>query len=140
MAERIDVVAAAIVRNGTVLCAQRGCHGELPGLWEFPGGKVESGESSIEALQRELREELSLEVEVGSEIAATAYVYPFAEVTLTTFVCDLHCGEPILHEHRAVAWLAPSKLGALEWAPADLPAVKALQHLLCGGSAAGVAS
>lgn len=120
---RIAVVGAVIVREGRVLAAQRGGRGPLSGLWEFPGGKVEEGETPHEALEREIAEELSCGVEVGRQITTTVHPYDFAEVTLTTFYCALVNGEPRLSEHTAVRWLSPAELDDVAWAPADLPAV-----------------
>jgi 8-oxo-dGTP diphosphatase len=124
---KIAVVGAVIVRDGQVLAAQRGGSGPLAGLWEFPGGKIESGESAREALEREVAEELDCVVEVGDEIITTVHAYDFAEITLTTFFCALVDGEPALTEHAAVRWLLPEDLDSLEWAPADVPAVALLK-------------
>lgn len=120
---RIAVVGAVIVRDGHVMAAQRGGSGSLAGLWEFPGGKIEAGESARAALEREIAEELDCVVEVSDEITTTVHAYDFAEVTLTTFYCALVDGEPTLTEHTAVRWLLPQELDSLEWAPADVPAV-----------------
>ena len=119
----IEVVGAVIIRNGEVLCAQRGPGGALPLKWEFPGGKIESAESAREALEREIQEELQCTIEVGQEITTTIYKYDFATISLTTFWCTLVDGLPRLTEHAAVTWLAPNALRTLEWAPADIPAV-----------------
>jgi 8-oxo-dGTP diphosphatase len=126
--KHLDVVGAVIVRGGTVLCAQRGPAGALPGMWEFPGGKIEPGESPREALGREIVEELRCQVEVGETITATTYEYEFGIVTLTTFYCELVEGEPEVSEHQAVLWLQPAELPSLEWAPADIPAVHLIQQ------------
>lgn len=122
MAKQINVVGAVIVRDGTILCAQRG-KGSLAGMWEFPGGKIEPDETPVEALRRELVEELKIDVEVGEKVVTTSYEYDFGIVTLTTFYCRLDDGEPTLTEHIAVKWLAPEALATLDWAPADIPAV-----------------
>lgn len=123
MSKHIEVVGAVIVRDGLVLCAQRGLSGALGGMWEFPGGKIEPGESPRDALVRELREELKCEVRVGTEVATTTHEYDFATITLTTFLCELIAGDPVLTEHEDVVWLAPQDLSTLHWAPADIPAV-----------------
>lgn len=127
MKKQINVVGAVIVRDGEVLCAQRGEGGSLAGMWEFPGGKIEPGETPQAALLREIDEELLIDVEVGDHVETTAYDYDFGVVTLTTYYCKLQSGEPSLTEHAAVRWLAPSDLFSLEWAPADIPAVEKIQ-------------
>ncbi|MCH1881893.1 (deoxy)nucleoside triphosphate pyrophosphohydrolase [Agrococcus sp. ARC_14] len=123
MKKQINVVGAVIVKDGEILCAQRGEGGSLAGMWEFPGGKIEPGETPQEALQREIDEELLCEVRVGDHVETTAYDYDFGVVTLTTYYCELVSGTPSLTEHAAVLWLAPSDLDQLDWAPADVPAV-----------------
>jgi len=124
VSKEISVVGAVIVRDGLILCAQRRLTGRLGGMWEFPGGKVEPGESPRDALIREIREELCCDVVVGEQIITTTHAYDFGTVTLTTFWCELVGGTPILTEHAAVRWLSRSELEAIEWAPADLPAVE----------------
>lgn len=126
MKKTINVVGAVIVSEGTVLCAQRG-PGTLAGLWEFPGGKIEPGESAREALAREIDEELRCVVKVGDEVTTTAHEYDFGIVNLTTFYCDLLDGEPQLTEHAAVRWEKPEHLHLLDWAPADIPAVELIR-------------
>lgn len=123
----IDVVGAVITKDGLVLCAQRGHNGNLPGLWEFPGGKIEHGESKHAALEREITEELRCTVEVGREVTTTTHEYEFRVVTLTTFYCRLVAGAPQLTEHASILWLRPDELGTVEWAPADLPTVARIQ-------------
>jgi 8-oxo-dGTP diphosphatase len=127
--KQLDVVGAVVVKDGKILCAQRGATGHLAGLWEFPGGKIEPGETPRAALKREISEELRCHVSVGDEVAITRHEYDFAIVTLTTFYCTLLQGTPELTEHAAVVWLAPDDLGSLPWAPADMPAVDAIVRL-----------
>lgn len=128
MAKQVEVVGAVIVRDGKILCAQRGAGGPLGGKWEFPGGKIEPGEDARQALVRELDEELRCEVAVGDYVTCTTHDYPFGTVTLTTFVCTLMSGEPELTEHQAIVWLGPPELLTLDWAPADIPAVELLMQ------------
>lgn len=126
---QINVVGAVIEREGLILCAQRGPNGSLPGLWEFPGGKIEAGETPQEALRREIDEELLCDVEVGDVITTTLHEYDFGVVSLTTLWAELVGGEPQLTEHAGVKWLAPADLKSVEWAPADVPAVEIIQSL-----------
>ena len=123
MPKQINVVGAVITRDGLVMCAQRGYDGNLPGLWEFPGGKIEPGESNRAALMREITEELGCTVEVVREVTTTTHEYEFGVVTLTTFYCRLLSGTPTLTEHLSIEWLRPDELDTIEWAPADIPSV-----------------
>ena len=134
MKKQINVVGAVVVKDGQVLCAQRGGEGTLAGMWEFPGGKIEPGETARAALQREIDEELRCLVHVGDEVTTTHHEYEFGIVSLTTFYCELLSGTPQLTEHSAVRWLAPADLGSLAWAPADVPAVERIQaHFAADG-------
>lgn len=124
--KHIEVVGAVIIRDGLILSARRGPESRLPGLWEFPGGKIEPGETAREALEREIREELDCEVDVGDEVTTTTHAYDFGDVTLTTFWCELRSGTPRLTEHSEVRWMRPAELDSVEWAPADIPAVRGI--------------
>jgi len=124
--KQIHVVGAVIERNGEILCAQRGPASSLPGMWEFPGGKIEPGETPRAALEREIHEELACVIDVGDALTTTTHPYDFGDVTLTTFWCELRSGVPKLTEHAEVRWLRPRELSSLSWAPADLPAVRAI--------------
>lgn len=130
MTEQIDVVGAVVVRDDRVLAAQRGPSMALAGHWEFPGGKIEAGESPQQALARELREELLCEIKVGERIETTSHHYDFGTVTLTTFFAMLHSGEPQATEHSELRWIPVTDLRNVRWAPADLAAVEHVIRLL----------
>lgn len=121
--KRINVVGAVLERDGLILAAQRSNTMSLPGMWEFPGGKIEAGESPEQALRRELSEELHCLAEVGAHVETTEHDYDFGTVILSTYYCTLTEGEPELTEHSAIAWVATSDLMNYNWAPADIPAV-----------------
>lgn len=127
MPKQIVVVGAVIVRDGKILCARRAAGSTLGGMWEFPGGKVEPSESPTDALAREITEELGCVIEVGATITTTSHAYDFGVVHLTTYYCEVTQGEPHAREHAELAWLAPHQLAGLEWAPADIPAVRLIQ-------------
>lgn len=117
------VTCALIERGDRVLVAQRPPGRELALKWEFPGGKVEPGETAPAALARELREELGIDVEVGPEVAAVTHDYGRVVILLRAFRCLLRGGEPRPHEHAALRWCAPAELAALDLAAADRPIV-----------------
>lgn len=130
MKKIIKVVGAILIKEGRILCAQRGGEKSLPFLWEFPGGKIEQGESPHQALIRELSEELLIEVELEATIFdAVSYEYDFGVVNLTTIIGKLKSGEPVLTKHQEIRWLSPEELFEVEWAPADIPIVKQLSKM-----------
>ncbi|MFL2140541.1 (deoxy)nucleoside triphosphate pyrophosphohydrolase [Ruoffia sp. FAM 26254] len=130
MKKNIDVVGAILIKGNKILCAQRGGEKSLPYLWEFPGGKIEKGETPQEALQRELKEELKIVVTVENDIYdKVSYEYDFGIVNLTTIICHLSEGEPVLTEHVDIKWLEPKEIKSLEWAPADIPTVEKLSKI-----------
>ncbi|WP_188455680.1 (deoxy)nucleoside triphosphate pyrophosphohydrolase [Virgibacillus oceani] len=122
--KNIHVVGAVIINNNKILCAQRGQTKTLSQKWEFPGGKIELGETSKEALEREIKEEMRCNIEVGKQVDHTVHEYDFGIVHLTTFYCTLVDGEPVLTEHQSIKWLPKEELQILDWAPADIPAVE----------------
>lgn len=111
------VVAGALVSQGALLVAQRKRPPELAGLWELPGGKVAEGESDAEALIRELREELGIEVTVGSHLGADVALPN--EMTLRAYLVTCASGSPLPHDHRALRWVRAGELDELDWVPAD---------------------
>ncbi|MFI3546075.1 (deoxy)nucleoside triphosphate pyrophosphohydrolase [Mammaliicoccus sciuri] len=124
MKKQIEVVGAIIFNDDKVFCAQRNENMSLPLMWEFPGGKIEKGESEIEALKREISEEMLCDLEVGDKVTSTSYEYDFGIVNLHTYKCKLKEKMPTLTEHKSIQWLDVKDLETLEWAPADIPAVK----------------
>ena len=130
MKKNIYVVGAVIIKDGKILCAQRGPDKSLPYKWEFPGGKIEQDETPQEALKREIQEEMHCKITIGEKVEYTVYEYDFGFVHLTTYICKLIEGQPILTEHVDIKWLEPSKLAILDWAPADIPAIERLEKEL----------
>ena len=124
----INVVAAAIERDGKIFCAQRSEGKSLGGFWEFPGGKLEIGESPEQALVREIKEELNSEIEIISYINEASYDYDFGTVVMKTYHAKLVSGNLELLEHQNSTWLAPHELKSLNWAPVDRPAVELLTN------------
>lgn len=129
MKKNIFVVAAVIVKDGSILCAQRNRNKTLALKWEFPGGKIESGETQEEALVREIKEELSCCIKVGKKIISTTHSYDFATIHLTAFLCTLSDDKILLNEHEALKWLNPNELNTLDWSEADKPIVKHIEKL-----------
>ncbi len=123
--KHIHVTCAIIERDGLVLAAQRSAAMSLPLKWEFPGGKIDPGESAEECLRRELVEELGIHVSVGRSLPASTHRYPMFTVTLYPFVCSIASGDIVLHEHAAIDWLPPGQLQTLDWAEADWPVIEA---------------
>lgn len=126
--KRIEVVAAVIVENGRLFATQRG-YGEFKDYWEFPGGKIEPGETPEEALRREIREELDTTVEVGGLLTTVEYDYPQFHLTLHCYCCRVAEGGLTLKEHEAAVWLDLNRVGELNWLPADLLLLPLLKTL-----------
>lgn len=122
----IKVVGAVIEKEGSIFCAKRGSGKALAGLWEFPGGKLEEGETAEEALVREMEEEFSCRIQVKEELLTIRHPYDFGTVELTTILSELYEGEPRLSEHTEMRWVKISELPELDWAPADVPTVELL--------------
>ena len=128
MLKRIKVVGAVLVHDGRVFAAKRGPGKSMAGYWEFPGGKVEADETPEEALARELREELKIDVTVGEFIVTATYEAGTAVIELSTYLCTIIEGVPVLTEHEEFRWLPVSELSDVEWAPADIPTVELLRE------------
>ena len=122
-----QVVAALIWDGDTFLACQRPAHKARGLLWEFVGGKVEPGETKEEALIRECREELDIELEVGTVFMEVLHEYPDLTVQLTLFNAVIASGEPKLLEHNALRWITPRQIPELDFCPADEEILKALQ-------------
>lgn len=115
----IEVAAAIIVKDNKVFATQRG-YGEFKDGWEFPGGKLEPGESTREALVREIREELDVDIRVGRLLETVEYDYPEFHLTMHCFICELLSEEIVLKEHEDARWLKEEELDTVDWLPADV--------------------
>ena len=123
----LEVVAAIIFdEQGRIFATQRG-YGEWKDWWEFPGGKIEAGETPQQALHREIREELDAEIEVGTLLHTINYNYPAFHLTMHCFRCTLAESHLTLLEHEAARWLAPDELQTVRWLPADEELIDMLQ-------------
>ena len=125
----IKVVAAIIVHKNQVFATQRG-YGEFKDGWEFPGGKVEPGESSKEALRREILEELDTEIEVGNLLDTVEYDYPDFHLSMDCFFCTVKSGDLILKEHEAARWLTAETIDDVDWLPADQGLIEKIRRHL----------
>lgn len=119
----IRVAAAIIIEKGKVFATQRG-YGEFKDGWEFPGGKIEEGETPKEALKREIMEELDTEIKVEELIDTIEYDYPTFHLSMDCFWCEIVKGELVLKEHEAARWLTREQLGEVEWLPADVTLIE----------------
>ena len=129
----IKVVAAVIcdsLENTTKIFATARGYGEFKGKWEFPGGKLEAGETSQQALIREIQEELAVKIEVGELIDTIEYDYPTFHLSMDCFLCVVVDGEIILKEAEAARWLDKDKLYSVDWLPADIALIEKLQNSL----------
>lgn len=130
LSQVVHVVGAAILRQGACLAAQRGPEMSEPLKWEFPGGKVEPGEDPREALRREIREELHLEVEVGTLLGRGESAVDGRRIVLDIYAATILAGEVRLVEHQDWGWFTAAEIDRLDWADADLPVLPALKGLL----------
>ena len=123
--KQTEVVAAIIRKEDKIFATQRG-YGEWKDWWEFPGGKMEAGETPEEALNREIREELSTEISVDEFLCTVEYDYPAFHLTMHCYLCSLLTEALHLNEHEAAKWLTKDELESVKWLPADLVVIKAL--------------
>lgn len=125
----IEVVAAIIKEGDAILATQRG-YGEFEGLWEFPGGKMEPGETPTTALAREIQEELAVSIEVNHLLSTTEYTYPTFHLIMHCYWCRITDGTPQLLEHKSARWLTADTLHSVTWLPADVEVVNEIARCL----------
>lgn len=122
----VKVVAAIIIHDRKIFATQRG-YGEFKDGWEFPGGKIEQGETSQEALVREIKEELDTEIEVKDFLETVEYDYPNFHLSMDCFFCTIKSGKLVLKEHEAAKWLTVDTLDSVNWLPADRGLIEAIK-------------
>lgn len=123
----IEVVAAIIKHDNKTFTTRRG-YGEFENMWEFPGGKIEAGETREEALIREIKEELELNIEINSYLTTVDYDYPNFHLTMHCFICSIKSGELQLNAHNDAKWMNIEELNELNWVPADILVVDKLKE------------
>ena len=126
--KRIDVTCAVIIRNGKILVTQRGQQMARPGKWEFPGGKIENGETAEECIKREIKEELNLEINVIQWVNPVNHSYPDIAIRLIPCVAEIRSGEIKLKEHSKFDWITKDDIAGLDWSPADIPVAKQIME------------
>lgn len=132
MQAAIRVTCAIIIENNKILCAQRSQNMSHPLLWEFPGGKIEAGESEAACIIREIKEELNIEINILERLESHFHTYPQKkEIELIPFICGYIGGNFKLKEHKEIRWVSYFDLQQLDWAAADLPIVKVLENKYC---------
>ena len=125
----VNVVAAVIFDGDRVFATQRG-YGPYKDGWEFPGGKVEAGETPEAALKREIEEELETEIEVGEYITTIEHDYPDFHLSMRCYQCRIIEGRPVLLEHEAARWLTADELDSVAWLPADVTIIEKVKDIL----------
>lgn len=123
----IEVVGAVIVQNNEIYASQRG-YGEFKDGWEFPGGKIEPGESPRQALKREIKEELDTDIDVGEAIGIVDYQYPNFRIHLHLYICSIAFGSPKMLEAEGEKWVSIDNLNSIDWLPADLEAIDRVKN------------
>ena len=126
--KKIEVVAAILQRDEAYFATQRG-YGEFEGMWEFPGGKIEPGESREVALKREIQEELGVDIAIENLLCTTEYDYPSFHLTMHCYLCSITSGEIELREHKSACWLTSDRLEDVAWLPADKDVISRLNNL-----------
>lgn len=127
--KHIQVAAAIIINDGKIFTTQR-THGEFKDGWEFPGGKIEQGETPQQAAKREVMEELDTEIEVGELFDTVEYDYPDFHLTMYCFLCTVKSGNLVLKEHQAAKWLTRETLDSVKWLPADIELIDKLKKVM----------
>lgn len=122
----VRVVAAVIRKDDKIFATQRG-YGEFKDGWEFPGGKIEEGETPEQALAREIKEELDTEIQVGKLIETIEYDYPKFHLSMDCFWCEIMQGGLELKEHEAARWLSKEELYSVDWLPADVGVIEKIK-------------
>lgn len=127
---KVIKVVAAIIRDGDKIYATQRGYGEFKGGWEFPGGKIEEGETPEQALIREIKEELDTEIEVGELVDVVEYDYPTFHLLMNCYWCKIVSGDLVLKEHDAARWLNRDELFDVEWLPADIALIDKIGRIL----------
>ena len=125
----IKVVAAILVEDGKIFATQRG-YGEFKDGWEFPGGKIEAGETPESAVAREMKEELDVEVDIVELLDTVEFDYPQFHLSMDCFSCKIRSGKLVLKEHKAAKWLTKETLSSVEWLPADQELIGTIETYL----------
>lgn len=127
--KKLQVVAAIICKDNRIFATQRG-YGEFKGQWEFPGGKVEPGETPEEALVREIKEELDTEIAVAKYIHTVEYDYPTFHLSMRCYLCKIVAGKLVLKEHESAKWLTKDDIDSLNWLPADQELIPIIKEII----------
>ena len=131
MRKNVQVTAAIIIHEGRIFAAQRG-YGDKKDGWEFPGGKMEPAETAEDAIIREIKEELEVEIKPEKLLVTVEYDYPKFHLTMHCFISSIVSGHILLTEHEAAKWLLPSELATVDWLPADVEVAEKLKEYLAG--------
>ena len=130
---KIIEVVAAIIKHDNKIFVTRRSYGEFENMWEFPGGKMEIGETREEALIREIKEELELDIDISRYLTTVKYDYPTFHLTMHCFICSISGGELQLNAHNDAKWTTLEELNQLNWVPADILVIEKLKELNSAG-------